>query len=246
MPLQDGVISDFDMTAAMITGFIKKIYNGSMIRPRVAVCVPSGVTGVESQAVVDTAVKAGARKVYLIEEPVAAAIGAGIDITRPDGRMIVDIGGGTTDIAVLSFSGIVCKKSIKIAGRKMDTALVKFIRRNYSLLIGEKMAEKMKIEIGSVFYDDKTEDISCEIRGKDMISGLPTRLTISRSEIEGVLLEYANEIIEAIRKILEITPPELAADIHSNGILMTGGGCLLHGLDKLISRETGQIGRAHV
>lgn len=238
MPLSDGVISDFEMTSAMIKAFIKKVYNGSMIKPRVAICVPSGITGVESKAVVSAAVDAGARKVYLIEEPVAAAIGAGIDISKPEGRIIVDIGGGTTDIAVLSFNGIVCKASVKTAGRKLDEAIVRYVRNKYGVLIGEKMAEKAKITAGSVCYSPE-EEMEFELKGRDLKSGMPCRQIITRREIKEAIAEQLDSLVEAILQILEITPPELSADIYHTGVLLTGGGALLHGIDLLLAKATG-------
>ncbi len=238
MPLSDGVISDFDITREMIRIFLKKVSDKGIIKPRVAICVPSGITDVESRAVVSAAVSAGARKVYLIEEPVAAALGAGVDISKPEGNIILDIGGGTSDIAVLSFNGIVCKGSIKVAGRKMDQAIVKYVRHNFNVLIGERMAEKLKIEIGSVFFGSG-EEKTMVAKGRNLMTGLPTQFTVSRSELSSPLTELAMQIIGSLRHILEITPPELSADIHKNGLVMTGGGSMLHGLDKLIERETG-------
>ncbi len=236
MPLQDGVISDFDMTSAMIMGFMKKVYSGSAIRPRVIVCVPSAITDVESKAVVETAVRAGARKVYLIEEPVAAAIGSGIDITKPEGRVIVDIGGGTTDIAVLSFSGIVCKRSIKSAGRKLDLSIVRYVKKKHNVIIGEKNAEMIKKQIVSVYFD---EDKSCEVKGKDAVTGLPVTITVTRSELKPVVEDLAEDIFYSLRKILEITPPELSADIYNTGIFLTGGGALIDGLDRYLEEKSG-------
>ena len=236
-PLQDGVISDFNSTEKMIQSFLRKVGGNQIIRPRVAICVPSGITEVESRAVVDAAVAAGARKVYLIEEPVAAALGAGIDISKPNGHIIVDIGGGTTDIAVLSLNGVVCKTSLKVAGDKFDQAIVRYVRSTYDVLIGEKMAERLKMEIGSVFFNED-EDISTDIKGRNLRTGLPQKLTITRSELKEVLLEQAMNIVVAVQQILEKTPPELAADISVNGLVMTGGGSMLHGLDRLISHYT--------
>ena len=233
MPLMDGVISDFEATRAMIDRFIKKVYHNSLIKPRVMICVPGGITGVEANAVVSAAINAGARKVFLIEEPVAAAIGAGLDITKPEGNMVLDIGGGTSDIAVLSLSGVVCKSSVRMAGRKFDEAIVKYIRKKYNLLIGERMAENAKIACGSVCV---TPDEECEIgvKGRNLNTGLPGKQVVTRSEIYEALIGPVEMIVTEVRRILEITPPELAADIHRNGIVMTGGGALLHGLDRLI------------
>lgn len=237
IPLSDGVISDFDMTTAMISYFIKKVYAGNLIKPRVVICVPSGVTEVESNAVVSAAASAGARKVYLIEEPVAAAIGAGIDISKPEGNFILDIGGGTSDVAVLSLSGIVCKTSVRMAGRKLDEAIVRYVRGKSGLLIGERMAERAKIACGSVFFTPE-EDCEIEIKGRNLRTGLPGKVTVTRGELCEALSDPIETIILAVRRILEITPPELAADIHRNGLILTGGGALLHGLDRLLERET--------
>lgn len=235
-PLQDGVISDFKTTEQMIGFFLKKVCGTNIVKPRVAICVPSGITGVESKAVVDAAVSAGARKVYLIEEPVAAALGAGIDISKPNGYIILDIGGGTSDIAVISLNGIVCKTSIKIAGNKMDDAIVKYIRGRYNMTIGEKTAEKIKIEVGSVYFDPD-EDIETEVKGRNLMTGLPQRLHVRRSEIKEVLLEPVSQIMIALQQIMEKTPPELVGDISSNGLIMTGGGAMVHGLDRLIEEK---------
>jgi rod shape-determining protein MreB len=242
MPLSDGVISDFDITREMIRIFLKKVSDRGIIKPRVAICVPSGITDVESRAVVSAAVSAGARKVYLIEEPVAAALGAGIDISKPEGNVVLDIGGGTSDIAVLSFNGVVRRGSIKVAGRKMDQAIVKYIRQNHSVLIGERMAEKLKIEIGSVMMRPG-EDKSMLVKGRNLLTGLPVQFMISRGELVAPLTELAMQIIGELRRILEVTPPELAADIHHNGLVMTGGGSLLDGMDRLIERDTGIAAR---
>lgn len=237
MPLSDGVISDFEMTREMISYFIRKVYASSLIKPRIVVCVPSGVTGVEANAVVSAVVSAGARKVYLIEEPVAAAIGAGIDITKPEGHIILDIGGGTSDIAVLSLSGVVCKTSVRIAGRTLNEQIVKYVRRKYNLLIGDRMAENAKIACGSVMF---TPDEECEIvvKGRDLNTGLPGKRVLTRSELYDALIDPIETIAAAVCRILEITPPELAADIHRNGLIMTGGGSLLHGLDRLMHQRT--------
>lgn len=236
-PLSDGVISDFSTAEQMLKYFLKKACAGNIVKPRVAICVPSGITGVESRACVDAAVTAGARKVYLIEEPVAAALGAGIDIARPMGHIILDMGGGTTDIAVLSLNGIVCKTSLKVAGNKLDDAIVKYLRSQKNVLIGEKMAEKIKIGVGSVHFDD-SENLTMEAKGRNLVTGLPQRFEVSRAEIYEVLLEPVMQIITAIAQILEITPPELSGDIYENGLIMTGGGAMLHGLDRLITQCT--------
>lgn len=238
MPLSDGVISDFEMTKAMISYFIRKVYSGNLIKPRVVICVPSGVTEVESHAVVSAAAAAGARKVYLIEEPVAAAIGAGIDISKPEGHIILDIGGGTSDVAVLSLNGVVCRASVRTAGRKLDEAVIRYVRSRFGLLIGERMAERAKIACGSVSFTPE-EQCETEVKGRDLRCGLPGRATVTREQLCEALTEPVRVIISQVRRILEITPPELAADIHRNGLLMTGGGSLLHGLDRLLAKETG-------
>jgi len=237
MPLVDGVISDFEATRAMIDRFIRKVYHNGLIKPRVMICVPGGITGVEANAVVSAAINAGARKVFLIEEPVAAAIGAGIDITKPEGNMVLDIGGGTADIAVLSLSGVVCKSSVRMAGRKFDEAIVKYIRKKYNLLIGERMAENAKIACGSVCF---TPDENCEIvvKGRNLNTGLPGKQVVTREELYESLIVPIEVIVAEVFRILEITPPELAADIHRNGIIMTGGGAMLHGLDRLLEKRT--------
>ncbi len=237
MPLANGVISDFDMTREMITYFIRKIYANGFIKPRVIVCVPSGITEVESDAVISAAASAGARRVYLIEEPVAAALGAGIDIAKPEGHLIVDIGGGTTDIAVLSFNGIVCKSSLRVAGRQFDEQIVRFVQQRHGVLIGEHMAETAKIGCAAAYFEPE-EELSFEVRGRDLRTGLPARVNVLRSELTGALREQVYRIVDAVHKILEITPPELSADLHDNGIVLTGGGSLLFGLDRLLSQET--------
>lgn len=234
-PLQDGVISDYNMTEQMIKYFLKKVSGGAMLRPRVSVCVPSIITKVESNAVVDAALAAGARKVYLLEEPVAAAIGAGIDITKPNGQLIVDIGGGTCDIAMLSLSGIVSKKSIKVAGNRFDEAIIRHVRTTYNVLLGERTAEEIKQKIGNVFYADP--DIKTDLKGRNLVTGLPQKLLISQRDLFVPLYELAMQIVRAIQQVLEKTPPELVGDVHSNGILLTGGGALLQGLPELISHR---------
>ena len=231
-PLEDGVISDYDTTEQMIKYFLKKVSSGAMLRPRVSICVPSGITEVESNAVVDAAVSAGARKVYLIEEPVAAAIGAGIDITKPNGILIVDVGGGTCDIAMLSLSGIVSKTSIKIAGNKFDEAIIRHIRNSYNILIGERTAEMIKQEIANVFVADP--NVTATIKGRNLVNGLPQKLEISQADLYAPLHELAMQIVRSIQQVLEHTPPELVGDVHVNGVLMTGGGSLIQGLDELI------------
>lgn len=237
MPLKNGVISDFDMTREIITHFIKKIYLNNLIKPRVIICVPSGITEVESNAVVSAAAGAGARKVYLIEEPVAAALGLGIDISQPEGHLILDIGGGTSDIAVISFNGIVCKHSVRIAGRHFDEAIIRMLRLKHGILIGERMAESAKIAAASVDYEED-EECSYLVKGRSLRNGLPAKFEVSRKDMKAALEEPAGQIVDAVKKILENTPPELSADLHRNGIIMTGGGSLLHGLDRMLAKET--------
>jgi rod shape-determining protein MreB len=236
-PLKDGVIADFDITQTMMKYFIKKVFNkGSFVRPRIVVCYPSGVTQVEKNAIKEATSQAGAKDVYLLPEPMAAAIGAGLPVDEPTGSMIVDIGGGTTDVAIISLGGIVTSKSLRVAGDEMDQAIVTYIKREYSLMIGERTAEQIKIEIGSAFPEETEKTM--EIRGRDLVSGLPKVLTITSTEVREALSEPVNAIIDAIKSTLEKTPPELAADIMDKGIMLTGGGALLNGLDKLIKKET--------
>ena len=236
-PLREGVISDYDMTERMLKEFIHKVAGFSFFKPRVIICVPSGITEVEERAVIDAGIQAGARKVYLIEEPVAAAIGAGIDITQPDGHMVVDIGGGTADIAVISLSGVVESASIKIAGDKFDEAVIKYIRRKHNVLIGERTAEELKMTIGCVF--PRPEEVTMDIKGRCLMTGLPRVFTVSSSEMIEAFEEPSTRILEAIHGVLERTPPELVADISTNGIVMTGGGSLVSGFDKLVTARTG-------
>lgn len=236
-PLKDGVISDYTVTEKMLKYFINKIGGKSIFAPRIMICIPSQVTEVEKKAVIDAASQAGARKVYLIEEPIAAAIGAGIDISKPCGNMIVDIGGGTTDIAVISLGGSVVSSSIKIAGDKFDEAVVKYIKKKHNVIIGDRTAEELKVNIGCVY--PKIQDVEMDIRGRDLGTGLPKTLTISSSEMMEALIEPAMMIVDAVHGVLEKTPPELAADISDKGIYMTGGGALLDGLDKLLQEKTG-------
>jgi len=236
-PMKDGVIADFDVTQSMLKYFIQKsMATRSFVRPRVVVAVPSGVTEVEKRAVIDATLQAGAREAYLIEEPMAAAIGAGLPVHEPTGNMVVDIGGGTTEVAVISLGGIVTSRSIRVGGDEMDEAIVQYIKRTYNLMIGERTAEEIKITIGSaLIVDDKQMDI----RGRDLVSGLPKTLTITTEEVQKALTEPVFSIIEAVKVTLEKTPPELASDIMDRGIVMTGGGSLLRGLDKLLYQETG-------
>ena len=236
-PLRDGVISDYDMTERMLKEFIHKVNGFQLFKPRVIICVPSGITEVEERAVIDAGVQAGARSVYLIEEPVAAAIGAGIDITKPDGHLIIDIGGGTTDIAVISLSGVVESASIKVAGDMFNEAVVKYIRRKHNVLIGERTAEDLKIQIGCVYPQE--EEQSVEVKGRCLMTGLPKVFTVSSGEMIEAFEEPAERILEAVHSVLERTPPELVADISTNGIVMTGGGSMVKGFDKLVESRTG-------
>ena len=237
-PLREGVISDYDMTERMLREFLHKVTGGfQLFKPRVIICVPSGITEVEERAVIDAGIQAGARKVYLIEEPVAAAIGAGIDITQPDGHMVVDIGGGTADIAVISLSGVVESASIKIAGDQLNEAVVKYMRRKHNLLVGERTAEEMKKQIGCVFPKDEEETM--DVKGRCLLTGLPKVVTVSSTEMMDAFEEPVERIMEAIHSVLERTPPELVADVSTNGIIMTGGGSLVYGFDKLVTARTG-------
>ena len=236
-PLKDGVISDNDMTEAMIREFIHMVNGGAMMKPRIVLCVPSSVTDVERRAVVEAAMSAGARKVFLIEEPIAALIGAGVDISKPNGTMVVDIGGGTADVAIVLFNGIVQSRSIKMAGNKFDQAIIRHITQKYKILIGEKTAEKAKMEIANVF--DPTGEKKMTIRGRNLLKGLPESIEISDQDIYDAIHENAMEIVEQVKLVLESTPPELVGDILSNGILLTGGGAMLGGLPELISDNVG-------
>ena len=237
-PMRDGVIANFEITEAMLRYFIQKVHNRkTLVRPRIIISVPSGITQVEKRAVRDSAQSAGAREVYLVEEPMAAAIGAGMPIQEPSGNMIVDIGGGTTEVAVISLSGIVYAKSIRIAGDEMDESIVNYVKRKYNLLIGERTAEQIKIEIGSAFPQEHKQTI--EVKGRDLVAGIPRTQSISDDEIREAMLEPVNAIIDTIKIALERTPPELAADIVDKGIVLAGGGALLRGLDALIREETG-------
>ena len=237
-PLKDGVISDYDITEKMLKEFIKKACGGKkIIAPKVMVCIPSQATEVEKRAVIDATKNSGAKEVYLIEEPLSAAIGAGIDITKPDGNMIVDIGGGTTDIAVISLGGVVIRKSIKSAGDRFDEAVVKYVRLKHRIMIGEKTAEDLKINIGCAYKDAR--DCSYVMKGRNLVTGLPDQVEITSEEIREALEEPVGLIVDGVKSILEKTPPELAADIIEKGIIMTGGGSLLYGLDKLIEVSTG-------
>ena len=237
-PLKEGVISDYDVTEKMLRYFIDKaIGRRRVFKPRMVVCVPSGVTEVEKRAVIDAANNAGARTTRLIEEPIAAAIGAGLDIAKASGNMIIDIGGGTTDIAVISLGGIVVSNSIKIAGDKFDEAIVRYMRKKHNIMIGERTAEELKINVGTAF--PREEQVKVEVRGRNLISGLPKTIEVSSDEMLEALSEPVSAIADAVHSVLERTPPELSADISDRGIVMTGGGSLLDGLDKLISKRTG-------
>ncbi len=236
-PLREGVISDYTVTEKMLKYFIGKIGGKFLFAPRIMICIPSQVTEVEKKAVIDAASNAGARKVYLIEEPIAAAIGAGIDISKPCGNMIVDIGGGTTDIAVISLGGSVVSTSLKVAGDKFDEHIVKYIKKRHNVMIGERTAEELKQQIGCVY--PKIQDMEMDVRGRDLITGLPKTITVYSSEMMEALEEPATLIVDAVHSVLERTPPELAADISDKGIYMTGGGCLIDGLDRLLQEKTG-------
>lgn len=236
-PLREGVISNYTVTERMLKYFISRVCGRFVFAPRIMICIPSQVTEVEKKAVIDAATQAGARKVYLIEEPIAAAIGAGIDISKPCGNMVVDIGGGTTDIAVISLGGSVVSTSLKVAGDKFDEYIVKYIKKKHNIMIGERTAEDLKINIGCVYA--KIQDTEMDIRGRDLIDGLPKTVTVYSSEMLEALIEPALMIVDAVHSVLERTPPELAADISDKGIYMTGGGCLVDGLDKLLQEKTG-------
>ena len=236
-PLREGVISDYDMTERMLREFIRKVAGFMLFKPRVIICVPSGITEVEERAVVDAGIQSGCRRVYLIEEPIAAAIGAGIDIMKPDGHMVVDIGGGTADIAVISLGGVVESASIKVAGDQFNEAVVKYMRRKHNILVGDSTAEKMKIAIGCVY--PREEETFMDVKGRCLITGLPKTITVSSEEMREAFEEPTERILESIHAVLERTPPELVADVSTNGIMMTGGGSLVYGFDKLITSRTG-------
>ena len=236
-PLREGVISNYTVTEKMLKYFINRVCGKFVFSPRIMICIPSQVTEVEKKAVIDAASQAGARRVYLIEEPIAAAIGAGIDISKPCGNMVVDIGGGTTDIAVISLGGSVVSESLKVAGDKFDEAIVKYIKKKHNVMIGERTAEDLKINIGCVY--PKIQDMDMDILGRDLVTGLPKTITVHSSEMLEALIEPAMMIVDSVHSVLEKTPPELAADISDKGIYMTGGGCLVDGLDKLLQEKTG-------
>jgi rod shape-determining protein MreB len=238
-PMHDGVIADFDVTEAMLRHFIRQVHNRrSFVRPRTVIAVPTGITPVEKRAVKEAAISAGSREVFLIEEPMAAAIGAGLPITEPTCNMVVDIGGGTTEVAVISLAGIVYSRSLRVAGDKMDTAIMQYIKRKYNLLIGERSAEIIKTSIGNAYPDSENYE-TIEVKGRDLVSGIPKILAIDSEEIRVAISEQIDAIIETTKIALEQTPPELAADIVDHGIVLTGGGALLKNLDKLLREETG-------
>ena len=236
-PLKDGVIADFASTQAMLKYFIKKAYPSSFFKPTVVVCIPFGVTEVERRAVEESVLSAGGKNAYLIEEPMAAAIGAGLPVSEPTGSMVVDIGGGTTEVAVISYGGIVASQSLRIAGDELDDDIVDYIKKEYNLMIGERTAEEIKFGIGSAYeYEDES---TMEVKGRDLITGLPRTVSLTSREIRGALSESIFSIVDAIKNTLEKTPPELAADVMNRGITLTGGGALIRGLDVLIAEETG-------
>ena len=236
-PLRDGVIADYSITESMLRHFIEKVVGRSFVfRPRIMVCIPSGCTKVEQRAVQEAAEQAGARHVQLIEEPLAAALGAGLDIVQPQGSMVIDIGGGTTDIAVISLGGIVTSESLRIAGDKFDEDIISYIKRRYNLMIGERTAEEIKFTVGAAFSEARNETM--EVRGRDLLTGLPKTIEITTANVADALEISVRRIVDGVKKVLEETPPELAADIMNNGIIMTGGGAMLYGLDELIRRST--------
>ena len=236
-PLKDGVIADFEMTEAMLRHFITKVHSSKWVRPRVVIAVPSGITEVEKRAVKESAAHAGAREVYLIEEPMAAAIGVGLPVQDAAGNMIIDIGGGTTEVALISLSGIVFSRSVRVAGDELDEAVAGYMKRAYNLMIGERTAEEIKIKIGSAYPMEK--ETSMEVKGRDLVAGLPKTLTITSQEVREALLEPISTIVESVRVTLERCPPELSADLVDRGLVLAGGGALLRGLDKLLQEETG-------
>jgi rod shape-determining protein MreB len=237
-PLKDGVIADFDTTERMLRYFIQKVHRRRhLAKPRIVVCVPSGITGVEQRAVKDAGYAAGARKVYIIEEPMAAAIGSGLPVHEPTGNMVVDIGGGTTEVAVISLGGIVTAQSIRIGGDELDSAIIQYVKKEYSLLLGERTAEEIKMAIGSAF--PIPDEPHAEIRGRDLVSGLPKTIVVSAEEIRKALEEPVNQIVDAVKTTLDKCPPELSGDVMDRGIVLTGGGALLKGLDERLKHETG-------
>jgi rod shape-determining protein MreB len=238
-PMRDGVIADFEVTEAMLRFFIERVHNRSsrLVRPRIVIAVPSGITSVEQRAVRESALSAGAREVHLIEEPMAAALGAGLPVTEPSGNMVVDIGGGTTEVAVISLSGVVYSNSVRVGGDKMDEAIINYVRRKYNLLVGERTAERIKIEIGTAYPTDEIR--SMEVRGRDLVAGVPRTLEIKSDEVLEALQEPINAVVDSVKMALERTAPELAADIVDKGIVITGGGALLANMDILLREETG-------
>jgi rod shape-determining protein MreB len=236
-PLKDGVIADFEICEKMLRYFIQRVHQRRFAKPRMVICVPSGITGVEQRAVMEAAEYAGARKAYIIEEPMAAAIGAGLPVHEPTGNMVVDIGGGTTEVAVISLGGIVTSQSVRIGGDELDEAIIAYIKKEYSLALGERTSEEIKIALGSAFPME--EELHAEIRGRDLVSGLPKTIVVSTQEIRKAIEEPVSAIIDAVKVTLDKTPPELAADIMEQGIVLTGGGALLHGLDARLQDETG-------
>ncbi|MDA3862289.1 MAG: rod shape-determining protein [Deltaproteobacteria bacterium] len=237
-PMKDGVIADFDITEAMLRYFIGQAHqHRTLVKPRIIICVPAGITEVEKRAVKDSALAAGAREVHMIEEPMAAAIGAGLPITQPSGNMIVDIGGGTTEVAVISLSGIVFAKSLRIGGNKLDDAIISYLKKEKNLLVGEQTAEAIKIKIGTAYKQDKVEQM--EIRGRDLVEGIPKMITITSSDIHEALQKPLSSIVATVKEVLEQTPPELSSDIMEHGIVLTGGGALLKNIDTLLKEETG-------
>jgi len=238
-PLREGVIADYDTTEKMLNYFVKRVMGNKMfLKPRVIVCIPTGATDVEERAVRQATLAAGAKQAYIIEEPLAAALGAGINIAGATGNMVVDIGGGTSDIAVLALGGIVCNTSLRVGGDKFDEALIRYVRKEYKLMIGERTAEEIKIRIGTAWITPENQDRYMEVRGRDLVSGLPKTINVTSQESWTALEEPVFAVIDAVKKVLEVTPPELAADIVNNGIVMTGGGSLLNGFDMLLSKET--------
>lgn len=236
-PLKDGVIADFDVTEQMIRHFIRKVHKQRFAKPRIIICVPSGITGVEQRAVEEAGLAAGARKVHIIEEPMAAAIGAGLPVHEPTGNMVVDIGGGTTEVAVISLGGVVVADSIRIGGDELDDSIIQFIKKEYSLMLGERTSEEIKLQIGSAF--PLPDEPRAEIKGRDLVTGLPRTITVSSDEIRRAIDEPVTSIVDAVKSALDKTPPELAADIMDRGIVLTGGGALLKGLDERLKHETG-------
>lgn len=237
-PMRDGVIADFEITESMLRYFIKKVHNSRrLVRPRVVIAVPSGITEVEKRAVKEAALHAGAREVFMLEEPVAASIGVGLPIQEPSGNMVIDIGGGTTEMAVISLAGVVFSKSIRVGGDEMDDAIINYLKRTYNLMVGERTAEEIKIKIGSGYPME--EEMTMDVKGRDIVAGLPKMISVASEEVREALSEPITQIVEAVRITLERTPPELSADLIEKGLILAGGGALLRGLDKLISEETG-------